>query len=89
MPIYLISYDLFAPTSNRESVEKSIKSLGEWCKPLSTTFLVKTALDIDTVQKKATSNLDQNDKMMILVVTGLVVGPLDLADIEWIWENNA
>ena len=53
--IYMISYDLHSPTKNREDVENDIKSFGTWCKYLTTTFLISTSADINTVSKKCVS----------------------------------
>jgi hypothetical protein len=39
--VYMISYDLHEPTNNREQVMNDIKSLGTWCKYLTTTFFGK------------------------------------------------
>lgn len=29
--VYMISYDLHAPTNNRKELENAIESLGAWC----------------------------------------------------------
>lgn len=85
--IYMISYDLCSPTNNREKVEADIKSLGTWCKYLTTTFLVSTAYNIDTVQKKCTANLDANDDMIIAKVEKPINGWLSKSQWEWISKN--
>ena len=87
MAVYMISYDLHAPTSNREAVEDAIKSLGPWCKYLTTTFLVSTWLDLDAVQSKATAPLDGNDRMIICKVTKPIGGWLSQDQWNWIAQN--
>ena len=85
--VYMISYDLNAPSSNREAVEKSIKSLGSWCKYLTTTFLVKSSLSIKDVQKLCAANLDSNDRMIICKVEKPVDGYLNQEQWDWINTN--
>ena len=48
---YMISYDLFSPTNNRDDVEDSIKSLGSWCKYVSPEF--------DSFEIETLTNLDK------------------------------
>lgn len=86
MNIYMISYDLNSPTHNRALVEDSIKSLGSWCKYVSTTFLVRSYKNVDEVNKIATKNLDGNDRMIICKVGKPICGWL--SDKEWNWINN-
>jgi len=85
--VYMISYDLHAPTNNREKVEDAIKSLGNWCKYVSTTFLVSTTKDIDSVQSTVTTSLDSNDRMIICKVEKPIKGWLSEEQWTWIEEN--
>ncbi len=78
----MISYDLNSPTKNRKEVEDAIKSLGSWCKYLTTTFLVKTYNDIDSVQGIATKYLDSNDKMIVAKVQKPIKGWLEKITME-------
>ena len=87
MNTYMISYDLHSPTNNRQQVEDSIKSLGNWCKYVSTTFLVSTYNDIENVQKIATKYLDGNDSMIICGVLKPVKGWLSNHQWDWISSN--
>ena len=87
MNTYMISYDLHSPTKNRQQVEDSIKSLGNWCKYVSTTFLVSTYNDIENVQKIATKYLDGNDSMIICKVLKPVKGWLSNDQWNWISSN--
>lgn len=84
MNIYMISYDLNSPTNNRKNVEDSIKSLGTWCKFVSTTFLVSCRKDIDDVQTIATQYLDPNDGMIITKVQKPIKGWLSQEQWDWI-----
>lgn len=87
MSVYMISYDLKAPTDNREKVENSIKNLGPWCKYVSTTYLVKTSLDVFAVEKKVIEFLDKNDRMVICSVEKPIRGWLSEDEWKWIREN--
>ena len=87
MARYMISYDLHSPTSNRDSVETAIKSLGAYCKYLTTTYLVKTSYSISSVQDICTKPLDSNDKMIICEITGTVHGWLSQENWDWINTN--
>lgn len=85
--VYMISYDLNAPSSNREAVEESIKSLGTWCKYLTTTFLVKSDLSHKQVNQIALSNLDSNDKIIVCKVEKPIFGKLTQKQWDWINTN--
>jgi len=87
MNTYMISYDLNSPTKNRTAVEDSIKSLGNWCRYVSTTFLVSSRKNIDEVQSIVTNNLDSNDYMIISKVQKPIKGWLDQKQWDWIHEN--
>ncbi len=85
--VYMISYDLGSPTNNRDKVMEDIKSLGAWCKYLTTTFLVKTYRTKQEVTDICTRNLDNNDRMVIAPVSEMVSGWLTEEEWEWIREN--
>ena len=85
--VYMISYDLHSPTKNRVSVEDDIKSFGTWCKYLTTTFLISTSSDLETVSDKCVSHLDGNDSMIISKVTKPIKGWLTQEQWNWISEN--
>ena len=87
MAVYMISYDLHAPTQNRENVEQDIKSLGTWCKYLTTTFLVSTSLSIDNVVSIASKHFDGNDKMICSQVIKPIKGLLTKEQWDWINAN--
>ena len=85
--IYMISYDLHAPTKNRDAVEKDIQSFGVWCKYLSTTFLISTSSSLKSVLDKCVSHLDSNDRMIICQVDKSINGWLPKDKWDWINEN--
>lgn len=87
MAVYMISYDLKAPTNNRTKVEDSIKELGSWCKYVSTTFLVKSMLSLKDVEDAVTQHLDGNDHMIVCKIEKPIAGWLSEQQWEWIREN--
>ena len=87
MNIFIISYDLKAPTYNRERVEKVIESLGTWCKYVSTTYLLKTEKSINEVNKTIINALDGNDNMIVCKVQKPICGYLSQKRWDWINSN--
>jgi hypothetical protein len=88
MAVYMISYDLHAPTNNREKVENSIKEQSiVWCKYLTTTYVIRSDYDICTIENNVTKYLDQNDKMMICKVQTPIRGWLSDEQWNWLYEN--
>ena len=85
--VYMISYDLGSPTNNRKDVEETIKSLGAWCRYLTTTYLVSTSYSIIEVEEKVTKYLDSNDRMIICKVEKPIRGWLSQKQWDWIKEN--
>lgn len=85
--LYMISYDLHAPTNNRDKVEQSIESLGGYCKYLTTTYVVSTNYDATTVQQKVTKDLDGNDRMIICQTQKPFYGWLSEDQWKWIEKN--
>ena len=87
MPSYLINYDLYAPTTNREKVEQRIQSLGGWIKPCTTTYIITTLYSINEILEKLKSVLDDNDRLIVVDVKQPIYGQLPNADKKWIREN--
>lgn len=85
--IYMISYDLHAPTNNREKVEADIESLEVSRKFVSTTYLVKTDKSINEVERICTKHLDLNDEMLICETRHPILGLASLEDHNWMVEN--
>lgn len=85
--LYVISYDLHEPTNNRDAVEEAIKSLGEFCKCVSTTYLVSTYMDITSVRNVCAAPLDKNDRMIICVTEKPIYGRLLQTQWDHIRDN--
>lgn len=51
-PTHIISYDLDYPhsPSTQQAIDKKIKSLGLWSKPLNTFWLINTSLDCEAIK---------------------------------------
>lgn len=74
MSVYMISYDLHNSENNRKKVEKSIESLGECLRCLTTTYFVKTHLSQEEVINAASKYLDGDDGMIVVTVQNPVSG---------------
>ena len=62
-------------------------AFGTWCKYLTTTFLISTSSDLNTVSDRCVSHLDGNDAMIITKVTKPIKGWLSQKQWDWISEN--
>lgn len=87
MAVYIIAYDLHGSTENRKKVENSIETIGEWCKCVSTTYLIKTSLPRDSVVEIAMQYLSEVDEMVICQVDGPVSGRLKTDERNWVLDN--
>lgn len=67
--VYLVSYDLIAPGQKYEAVHKVIKSLGNWAKPLESTWFIETDLGLTAVFDKIHAVMDFNDDLLVIEVT--------------------
>jgi hypothetical protein len=68
MSVKLISYDLGVPETSQsyQDLIAYIKSLGDWCKPLYSYFLVDTNKHCSTIRDEAKAYLDTNDKFLVI-----------------------
>ena len=88
--IFLISYDLNVPGKNYNELYKTIKSAGTWWHYLESTWLIKTEESIATWNKRLIKNLDENDRLFIVDITGQDNdGWLEKKAWEWIRKHNS
>jgi hypothetical protein len=87
----LISYDLGVPETSDDykRLIAYIKSLGTWAKPLYSMWLVKTDKTCTQVRDEINSQIDTNDKTLVMDVTGVGWASmrLDTAVTEWMKKN--
>ncbi|MBI1948530.1 MAG: SinR family protein [Deltaproteobacteria bacterium] len=70
MSVHSISYDLRQPGQDYGQLIEQLKSLGGWCRPTASQWLVDTQLTIGQVQDRLLPFIDANDKLLISEVTG-------------------
>lgn len=65
--IYLITYDLSAPTKDYDGLYKGIKSCGKsWIRPADSVWLIDSDLPTEKVVETLLLHLDGNDKLFVV-----------------------
>lgn len=89
MYLYLISYDLKVPGRNYEGVISALKSAPAWWHYLESTWIIRTELTIAAWNDKLISQMDKNDSLLIIDVTGKPRnGWLSKKAWEWLRTQN-
>lgn len=70
MKPYLITYDLIAPGRNYGNLFAAIRSLGTHCKPLLSTWVVRSNLTAAQIRDKLQHHVDSNDKVLVTPISG-------------------
>lgn len=88
--INLITYDLKQPDRNYEALYESIKQCGTtWWHYLDSIWLVRTELNPSQCYDRIRPNIDENDSMFIVEITGQQrQGWLPKDAWEWIKNNE-
>jgi len=69
MQTYLVSYDLAAPTANRNAINTAIMMLGQtWARPLEHTWFIKTDLDEADIESVLGNLLSDDDGLIVQCV---------------------
>ena len=71
MKIYLISYDLNKSGQNYNSLYETIENIGGWWHCLDSTWIVKTNQTAVQIRDTLSSNIDQNDSLLITELSGV------------------
>jgi hypothetical protein len=87
--IYAINYDLKRPGQNYEALYAAIKSCGDWCHHLGSTWLVDTSLDATGVWNTLSPHVDKNDFFLVIGVTRDYQGWLPKDAWEWLNSRRA
>lgn len=82
--VYLITYDLKKPGQDYSNVHDAIKSCGTWWHYLESTWLVDGHLTVEQISARIRSHIDQNDRLLVIGVTGDYAGWLPKDAWEWI-----
>ena len=68
-PIMII-YDLNRPGQNYSDLHRKIKSLGAWCHPLESTWVVKTNYTTVQARDLLLPFIDNNDELLVVDLKG-------------------
>ncbi|MFI8592607.1 hypothetical protein [Dietzia maris] len=89
MALYWVNYDLNKNDKDYKTVIDYLKSHQSWAKPLKSSFLVKTTLTAAQLRDGIKANIDANDSVLVITVTGQswasVRVPKDVTD--WMKEQ--
>ena len=85
----LISYDLIAPGRNYDDIYDYLTNFSEYARPLESLWVVKTNKEYSEVRNEIVNNyLDQNDKLLVVDITGCAASWFNIPAKDWI-KNNA
>ncbi len=82
--VYMISYDIGTPDTNRQAVMNAIEALGTTKKFLTTTYLLSSNLSIYDVESAITKYLQGKDALIVCAIEKPVRGWLSKEDWNWI-----
>jgi len=85
-----VTYDLIRPLKDYPKLHETIKSLGNWAKPLESVWLVQGNKGTKQIFDQVAGSLDENDRLLVVALEGSwwskALSP-DVAD--WIRANIA
>lgn len=87
MKSYLITYDLKNPNRNYDGLHNAIKGLGHWWHYLESTWIIKTNNNLVQIQNALLSQIDQNDRLLVIQVVNQKTGWLTKDAWDWINQN--
>ncbi len=70
---HMIGYDLDQPGQNYTSLHEAIKSLsgGRWWHNLDSTWFIQSTQAAGAIRDKLKQHIDQDDKLLVMEVTGM------------------
>ncbi len=86
--VYIISYDLNRPGQDYQGLYQAIKQLGDWCRPLDSTWLVDTTLGAEAVAGQLRPQIDKNDGLLVIGATQDYAGWLPKEMWEWLQQRR-
>lgn len=84
--VYLITYELRKEDKDYEDLYGKIKSLGDWKRPLESTWFLDSELPISEVKQELGNFMDDADKLFISKVTEDYDGCL--IESMWVWLSS-
>lgn len=90
MNTFLISYDLGLPEiySDYKILKKYIKSYIYWAKPLQSVWFIRTTKSVVEVRDEIKLRIDNNDKVLVIDVTGKSWASNNLSKEVTNWMKN-
>ena len=67
--LYLIAYDLKTPARDYAALYQTIKSFETWWHYLESTWIVKTARNLDDVVELLHKQIDSNDRLFVVDIS--------------------
>ncbi len=87
--VYLITYDLNKEGQNYDKLYEAIKSLGNWCHYLDSTWLVETSYSANQISEKLRKEgIDNNDSLLVFRLLKDYAGWLSEEAWQWIRDAN-
>lgn len=84
--VYLITYELRKEDKDYNYLYEKIKSLGEWQRPLESTWFLDSELPISEIKRELENFMDGGDKLFISKITedydGCLIGSM------WLWLSS-
>ena len=85
MNTYLITYDLVTPGQNYTNLFTAIRGLGSSCKPLLSTWIVRSNLTTVQIRDTLGQYVDANDKIFVAFIgNNWASSNLTVADVNWL-----
>jgi hypothetical protein len=70
----LVTYDLNSPGQKYQRLIQTIKSTGDWCHCLESTWLLRTSLTAEQVATHLRQQIDANDNLLVIAVNPRSIG---------------
>ncbi len=70
MAVHWVNYDLNKTGQNYDDLIAFLKSHNGWCKPLKSSFFVKTTLTAIQLRDGINAHIDSNDDVVVVTVGG-------------------
>lgn len=90
MAIHILSYDL-NKQKDYLALYQAIKSLGSWCHPVDSTFLVISSLSTAQVRDHVRAAMDGDDSLLVCTIpkgSGTAWSGMVPAAAEWLKANT-
>ena len=87
MSVYCVSYDLNKAGQNYNALYEELKKSPGWCHPLDSTWLISTRETAQQLSDRLRRHLDNNDTLLVIVVTKEYAGWLPKTAWDWMKQH--